>query len=178
MGLEESFFDSFTDGGDNNLRLLHYPSTKREDFKTKIRAGLHTDYGSITLLFQDNRGGLQVRSPQGTFVDATPIPGTIVINSGDLLSRWSNNAITSTEHQVVEPPQGPDDSSETYPPRYSVAYFCNPNFDKYIECLPGTYVEGKSAAEGGKRYPGINSGEYLVQRLAATYVGKETKAAA
>lgn len=76
------------------------------------------DYGSITLLFQDARGGLQVRSPTGTFVDATPIEGTIVVNAGDLLARWSNDTIRSTIHRVVEPPfkQGP-----TYPARYSIA---------------------------------------------------------
>ena len=58
------------------------------------------------------------------------------------------------------------------------SYFCNPNFEKTIEVLPGTYAEGKSAEEGGKRYPAIKSGDYLVQRLAATYVGKEAQAAA
>ncbi|KAF3910809.1 hypothetical protein ABW20_dc0103601 [Dactylellina cionopaga] len=173
MGLEESFFDQYTDGGDNNLRLLHYPAQHRSVFKqgkNVVRTGRHTDYGSITLLFQDGKnGGLQVKSPQGTFIDAPPIPGTIVINSGDLLARWANDTINSTEHQVVEPPHS--DDVEVYPPRYSIAYFCNPNFDKHIEAIPGTFVEGKSAEEGGKKYPGINSGDYLVQRLAATFKG-------
>lgn len=79
MGLDVGFFDRFTDVGDNTLRLLHYPAMPKEVFvknKEQVRAGRHTDYGSITLLFQDDRGGLQVRSPEGTFVDATPIPGT------------------------------------------------------------------------------------------------------
>lgn len=120
--------------------------------------------GSITLLFQDTRGGLQVRSPKGTFVDATPIPDTIVINAGDLLARWSNDTIKSTKHRVVEPPPKPEDEGkDEYPPRYSIAYFCNPNFDKTIEAIPGTYEEG------GKKYGPVNSGAYLVQRLTATY---------
>ncbi|KAK6350086.1 hypothetical protein TWF696_006333 [Orbilia brochopaga] len=173
MGLDEAFFDSYTDGGDNNLRLLHYPAQHKSVFekgKNAVRTGRHTDYGSITLLFQDGKnGGLQVKSPQGTFIDAPPIPGTIVINSGDLLARWANDTIRSTEHQVVEPPHA--DDVEVYPPRYSIAYFCNPNHDKFIEAIPGTFVEGKSAEEGGKKYPGVNSGEYLVQRLAATFKG-------
>lgn len=76
------------------------------------------DYGSITLLFQDNRGGLQVKSPTGQFIDATPIEGTIVVNAGDLLARWSNDTIKSTIHRVVEPPQK---EGETHPPRYSIA---------------------------------------------------------
>lgn len=105
-----------------------------------------------------------MKSPKGTFVDATPIPGTIVINAGDLLSRWSNDTIKSTKHRVVEPPpKKEEDGSDTYPPRYSVAYFCNPNFEKMIEAIPGTYEEA------GKKYEGVKSGDYLVKRLTATY---------
>ena len=70
-----------------------------------MRAGAHTDYGSITLLFQDMAGGLQVLSPKGTFVNATPIEDTIVVNAADLLTRWSNDTIKSTKHRVVEPPK-------------------------------------------------------------------------
>jgi len=115
--------------------------------------------GSITLLFQDSRGGLQVESPNGNFIDAKPIPDTIVVNAGDLLARWSNYYIKSTKHRVVEPPN----KATEYPARYSVAYFCNPNFDKEIEAIPGTYKDGE------KKYQSINSGAYLVERLEATY---------
>ncbi|KAK0621239.1 thymine dioxygenase [Bombardia bombarda] len=164
MGLEPGFFDRFVDVGDNTLRLLHYPEVSREVFKInpgQVRAGEHSDYGSITLLFQDARGGLQVRSPNGTFVDATPIEGTCVVNAGDLLARWSNDTIKSTVHRVVEPPRADGD---VHPPRYSIAYFCNPNFKDHIEALPGTF-----GTEAEKKYEGINSGQYLIQRLAATY---------
>ena len=167
MGIEESWFDAYADRGDNTLRLLHYPGVKKDVFEQKkgqVRAGEHTDYGSITLLFQDERGGLQVKSPNGNFIDATPIPGTVVINAGDLLARWSNDTIKSTKHRVVEPPAKMEDSqSEEYAPRYSVAYFCNPNFDRFIDAIPGTFEKE------GKRYEGVNSGEYLVRRLTATY---------
>ncbi|CUS09014.1 unnamed protein product [Tuber aestivum] len=182
LGLKDGFFDEYTNKGDNTLRLLHYPSTPKEVFvknKGQVRAGKHTDYGTITLLFQDDRGGLQVRSPEGTFVNATPIPGT-----SDLLARWSNGRIRSTEHQVVEPPVPPE--SDVYPARYSCAYatrsnitwernadmrqcrnryFCNPNFDKFIEAIPGTYT-----SEADKKFPGINSWDYLEHRLAQTYL--------
>ncbi|KAK3380273.1 hypothetical protein B0T24DRAFT_188487 [Lasiosphaeria ovina] len=164
MGLEGSFFDGFVDVGDNTLRLLHYPAVKKEVFQInpgQVRAGEHSDYGSITLLFQDSRGGLQVKSPNGQFVDATPIEDTCVVNAGDLLARWSNDTIKSTIHRVVEPPHGTEDE---HPPRYSIAYFCNPNFKSHIEALPGTY-----ATAADKKYDGINSGQYLVQRLTATY---------
>ncbi|OAA67406.1 thymine dioxygenase [Cordyceps fumosorosea ARSEF 2679] len=165
MGLEDRHFDGYVDKGDNTLRLLHYPEVKADVFKAnagQVRAGEHSDYGSITLLFQDDRGGLQVRSPSGRFVDATPIPGTIVVNAGDLLARWSNDTIKSTVHRVVEPPHAAD--VDVYPPRYSIAYFCNPNSDSLIEAMPGTY-----ANESDKKYGPILSGEYLIQRLAPTY---------
>lgn len=164
LGIDETWFDNYTDGGDNTLRLLHYPEVKKDVFTInpgQVRAGAHSDYGSITLLFQDSRGGLQVKSPTGAFVDATPIEDTCVVNAGDLLARWSNDNIKSTIHRVVEPPSGDGD---IYPARYSIAYFCNPNFKSYIEAIPGTY-----AAETERKYEGINSGQYLVQRLTATY---------
>lgn len=183
LGIDEDWFDQYTDVGDNTLRLLHYPSVRKDVFqrnKGQVRAGAHSDYGSIStppllhptcstaltiipaLLFQDNRGGLQVRSPNGNFINATPIPGTIVINAGDLLAMWSNDTIKSTIHRVVEPP-APADGDE-HPARYSIAYFCNPNFDKFIDVIPSTVAEGAQ-----KKYPGINSGDYLEQRLTATY---------
>ncbi|KAJ6005936.1 hypothetical protein N7451_003880 [Penicillium sp. IBT 35674x] len=171
MNLPEHFFDDFVNEGDNNLRLLHYPPVQKEVFKdnpNQVRAGEHSDYGSVTLLFQDRHGGLQVRSPKGTFVDATPIADTIVVNAGDLLARWSNDTIRSTRHRVIQPPmpagEGAADS-DTYPSRYSIAYFCNPNNNKLIEALPGTYGEGMQIE---KKYADITAGDYLVSRLTAT----------
>ncbi|KAK4197417.1 putative thymine dioxygenase [Triangularia verruculosa] len=174
MGLHENFFDGYVDKADNTLRLLHYPPVAKEKFvQGAVRAGEHSDYGSITLLFQDQRGGLQVRAPNGVFVDAKPVEGTVVVNAGDLLARWANESFKSTIHRVVEPPPSPTDQEEEgegggveeYPARYSVAYFCNPNFDSFIEAIPGTY----GGEKGEKKYEGIYSGEYIVQRLAATY---------
>ncbi|KAJ5629708.1 hypothetical protein N7528_003365 [Penicillium herquei] len=171
MNLPEHFFDEFVNEGDNNLRLLHYPPVLKEVFKdnpNQVRAGEHSDYGSVTLLFQDRHGGLQVRSPKGTFVDATPIADTIVVNAGDLLARWSNDTIRSTRHRVIQPPipAGKEtEESDTYPSRYSIAYFCNPNNNKLIEALPGTYGED---IQTSKKYADITAGDYLVSRLTAT----------
>lgn len=166
MGLEAGFFEDYVTTGDNTLRLLHYPPVAPGGFQggKRIRAGAHSDYGSVTLLFQDQRGGLQVERPGG-WVDVEPIEGTIVVNAGDLLARWSNDLIKSTKHRVVQPPLVEQELEEGHPARYSVAYFCNPDFAKWIEVLPGTW-EGE---KGGKKYEGVNSGEYLVQRLSATY---------
>ena len=168
LGISEEYFDEYTDVGDNTLRLLHYPEVPKNIFlqnKAQVRAGAHTDYGSITLLFQDDKGGLQVQSPEGTFVDATPIPNTIVINAADLLARWSNDVIKSTKHRVVEPPTPL--AGNVHPARYSIAYFCNPNFDKEIDAIPGTYKDGVLGS--GKKYEKVKSGDYLVRRLEETY---------
>lgn len=174
MGIDEFFFDSFIDQIDNNLRLLHYPAVKKSVFKSnpnQVRAGEHSDYGSITLLFQDAIGGLEVKSPKGTWVRATPIPGTIVVNAGDLLSRWSNDQIKSTKHRVIQPPPRPGEMRELelnpeamFAARYSIVYFCIPNTEAFIEALPGTWE-----VEGVKKYEGVYSGRYLVQRLEETY---------
>lgn len=165
MKLEPDFFADYVKQGDNTLRLLHYPAVPANAFANgRVRAGLHSDYGSITFLFQDLRGGLQVERPDGSFFDVTPIEGTIVMNAGDLLSRWSNGLIQSTRHRVVEPPLKATSEGQGYPPRYSIAYFCNPDFDKTIDALPGTWDSKKS-----KRWEPINSGDYLEQRLSTTY---------
>ncbi|KAL9024016.1 MAG: hypothetical protein Q9196_006823 [Gyalolechia fulgens] len=165
MKLEPDFFADYVKQGDNTLRLLHYPAVSAQAFTSgRVRAGLHSDYGSITLLFQDSRGGLQVERPDGGFIDVTPIEGTIIMNAGDLLSRWSNGLIQSTRHRVVEPPLKLSSDGQPYPPRYSVAYFCNPDFDKTIEALPGTWD-----SQNGKKWEPIRSGDYLEQRLSTTY---------
>ena len=123
LSLPETYFDSYISAADNNLRLLHYPPAPAAAFRKdeQVRAGKHSDYGSITLLFQDARGGLQVRSPRGSWVDATPIAGTIVVNAGDLLARWSNGIVASTEHQVVEPPSN---ACEPVPGEHPARYSC------------------------------------------------------
>ncbi|KAJ3131801.1 hypothetical protein HK101_004677, partial [Irineochytrium annulatum] len=165
LGLSERFFDPFCDKADHNLRLLHYPEVTRKllDKEGQTRAGAHSDYGSITLLFQDARGGLEVHSPlTNKWESATPIPGTIVVNAGDLLARWSNDVIRSTEHRVVSPPASHmTETDVTYPARRSIAFFCNPNMDSVIEGLPGIGQKGKYGAVGTK--------EYMVARLSATY---------
>ena len=169
LGLDEGFFDEFVVKGDNNLRLLHYPPVKKEVFernKGQVRAGAHTDYGSVTLLWQDGRAGMQVQSEEGgEWKDVVPVEGTVVVNAGDLLSRWSNDQIKSTRHRVVEPPARLEEGQQEYPARYSVAYFCNPDYDKMIEAIPGTY----GGEHGEKKYEAVLTETYMVRRLTATY---------
>merc|ERR1739848_857646 len=111
-------------------RLLHYyPNT---DFSKEIGVGAHTDYGLLTLLKQDNVGGLQVLNARDNYwVHAVPTPGAFVVNLGDMLARWTNHTFKSTVHRVVN--LGDLD-------RYSCPYFLEPNLDSLI--TPGELCDG------------------------------------
>lgn len=99
IGLEEEgFLLRFHSGHNNQLRLLHYPPVERDKLSSNAIARMpaHSDWGSITMLFQDDCGGLQVEDVHapGKFVDAVPMKGALIMNVGDLLMRWSNGAHT------------------------------------------------------------------------------------
>jgi len=166
LGLGVSYFDPLVNESWHTLRLLNYPSVRRQTLELdgQARANAHSDYGSITLLFQDDIGGLEVQNPHTQeYVPATPIPGTIVVNVADLLARWSNDILRSTIHRVVAP-TGTEASAEALTPkRQSVAFFCNPNQGAMVSCLPGC------RGPEGPKYPEVNTSEYLAMRLRATY---------
>jgi isopenicillin N synthase-like dioxygenase len=154
LGLKTDYFADKLDRPMATLRLLHYPprDAARGD---ALGAGVHTDYGSVTLLLTDDAGGLEVRRRDGTWVQAPPMPGTFVCNIGDCLMRWSNDIYVSTPHRVMNPP-GRD--------RYSVAFFLDPNPEALIDCLPGC-----SGPDRPAKYPPILASDYLRERLDATY---------
>ncbi|MBD2103508.1 isopenicillin N synthase family oxygenase [Leptolyngbya sp. FACHB-261] len=159
LDLPETFFDDKHNPGDNTLRLLHYPASAVAADTEQIRAGVHSDYGSITLLFQDEVGGLEVCTTWGEWIRAPYIPDTIVVNTGDLMQRWTNDVFVSTKHRVVSP-AGPSALRS----RYSVAFFCHPNTDTVVTCLPSCQNSDRPAL-----HPPIQAGEYLSSRLQATY---------
>jgi isopenicillin N synthase-like dioxygenase len=165
LDLGEHFFDEKIDEKCHNLRLLSYPPIKTTLLQNdgQARVGAHSDYGTVTLLFQDSVGGLEVQNPHtGEFVPAVPIPDTIVVNVGDLLARWSNDVLRSTLHRVVAPTaKGISESMGMTPVRQSIAFFCNPNFSTEVSCLPNCGDLPK--------YPPVNAGDYVVGRLAVTY---------
>lgn len=159
LRLPENFFTPLHDQYDNILRLLHYPPIARTPQPGQVRAGAHSDYGSLTLLFQDQIGGLEVQTVRGEWVAATPIPGTILVNIGDLMQRWTNDVFRSTLHRVVIPQEEKQGQH-----RYSMAYFCHPNPDIAIACLPTC-----QSSQQPPQYPPILAGDYLLSRLQATY---------
>lgn len=100
IGLDdENYFRPSHPGHHNQLRLLHYPPVPASLIESKkaIRMDAHSDWPSITLLFQDDCGGLQIENPnhKGEFLDVTPVKDAIVMNVGDLMMRWSNGIASS-----------------------------------------------------------------------------------
>jgi len=159
LELPEDFFEASHNQQNHTMRLLHYPPIQQTPQSGQIRAGEHSDYGSITLLFQDAIGGLEVQTIQGEWIEAPPIPGTVVVNTGDLMERWTNHEFRSTKHRVRNPT---DKRAER--DRYSVTFFCHPNNDAEIACL-----ESCQGPERPPLYPPISAGEHLLSLLRATY---------
>ncbi|CUM64840.1 uncharacterized protein PRCAT00002455001 [Priceomyces carsonii] len=166
MGLDEEFFLPYHSDSDNQLRLLHYPPTKQEDLQNgkAERIAAHTDFGTLTMLLQDECGGLEVENPHspGSFISAPFIKDSLIVNIGDFLMRWSNDQLKSTLHRVRSPPK--DSETGISKVRYSIPFFVSCNKDVIIDCLPGTFSESEP-----KRYKPINSLDYLSMRLNATY---------
>lgn len=128
--------------------LVYYPPQPPELGDRQYGVAPHTDYGVITLLHQDPVGGLQVATRGGEWVTATPIPGTLVINSGDLMGRWSNDVFKSNPHRVI---------NSSGRERLSIAVFVDPDYDTPI--VPVT--EPGVAAN----YPEVSCGEYILGRF-------------
>jgi isopenicillin N synthase-like dioxygenase len=134
------------------LRLIHYPSAPPG---APYGAHPHTDYGFLTLLAQDEAGGLEMQTNTGDWIAVPPRPGTFVLNIGDALARWTNDSFQSTAHRVQNP-----SSSRS---RYSVAYFFDPNLTTVIESLPRFTRDRPSA------YEPVRYGDYFGGRLDTNY---------
>jgi isopenicillin N synthase-like dioxygenase len=167
--------------------LIHYPavSTQRLRSGEVIRNAAHSDLGTLTLLFQHNVGGLEIADMSSTdkitttavekdanFIAIDPKPGTIVVNVGYLLMRWTNGRWKNVVHRVVQPANSISkwsseervDFDETTPDRYSVAFFGFPDAATIVEPLPSC-----CSTDMPKRWGPINAGEYLLKKRAALY---------
>jgi isopenicillin N synthase-like dioxygenase len=158
LGLDEDFFADKLDAPQATLRLLHYPAVLEADAPRGERgAGVHTDYGNVTLLATDGVAGLQVRRRDGGWIDVPALPGAFVCNIGDCLMRWSNDVYVSTPHRVLPPERE----------RYSIAFFLDPNPDALVSAIPSCVKPGEAA-----KYPPVTAAEYLRSRFEATYATK------
>lgn len=163
LGIERDFFDARFAEPISVFRMIHYPPRHTASSAEQQGAGAHTDYGCVTLLYQDDAGGLQVRNVHGEWIDAPPIPGSFVVNIGDMMARWSNDRYTSTPHRVISP---------LGVHRYSMPFFAEPHPDTEISCLPNC-----SSADNPPKYPPVSSAEYLLSRFADTYAYRREETA-
>ncbi len=155
LNIDPNYFSKSFSEPISVLRFIHYPEVGLKRDSQQMGAGAHTDYGCITILHQDQVGGLQVQDKNQQWLDATPVENSFVINIGDMMARWSNDRYTSTPHRVINP-KGEE--------RYSMPFFVEPNFDTKITALPGCH-----SAENPAKYAATTAGEYLLSRFSATY---------
>ena len=173
LGFERDFFTRAHDRSrpdyQSTLRLLHYlPLAEDAPVDPSVwRAGAHTDFDCLTMVFQrEGQGGLQVspgkdaqaQGDEREWYSVTPKEGVITCNIGDMLMRWSDDRLKSTLHRVRMPRPG-----EPRGPRYSMAFFCQANKDEIIQ--------GPE-----KKYPPISARDYLLQRIQANFDAAEKAA--
>ncbi|MEX2627464.1 MAG: 2-oxoglutarate and iron-dependent oxygenase domain-containing protein [Ilumatobacteraceae bacterium] len=154
LGLQGDHFEPFVDRHGSALRLAHYPALDRRPRAGQLRAGAHTDYGTLTVLATDGAPGLQVQSPTGAWIDVAHVDGGFVVNLGDLMARWTNDRWRSTMHRVVVPADDPGRR------RISIPFFHNANWDARIECV--------TAPGETPRYPPVLAGQHLMSKFRST----------
>ena len=159
LGLPQGFFEDKIDRHTSSLRLIRYPGAAAPA-EGQLRAGEHTDYGTLTILRGDNLpGGLQVKPRRGAWTDVVRPEGAFICNIGDAMARWTNDRWVSTLHRVGVPPAGAPAED-----RISIAFFHNPNYDAEIRCI----------AAGGQRakYPTEPFDAYYLDKLRRGSLGK------
>jgi isopenicillin N synthase-like dioxygenase len=169
LGLEATYFaDRYTADPTILFRIFHYPAPASDVHPQSWGVGEHTDYGLLTLLAQDDQGGLQVKTPRG-WIDAPPIPGTLVCNIGDMLDRLTGGWFRSTPHRVRNASgQG----------RLSFPLFFDPDFAAEIVPLPQRAVIDADAvdADRARRWDGASVhafegtyGDYLLGKVSKVF---------
>jgi isopenicillin N synthase-like dioxygenase len=159
LDLPEDFFTRRMQRPTAILRLLRYPPNPRAAAMTdgQLGCGAHSDYGYLTILAQDEVGGLQVQNRAGKWIDAKPVPGAYVCNIGDMMAQWTNDRFAATQHRVISSPDRE---------RYSIPFFFHPDFDTEVACLPSC-----QSADNPPRYAPTTTGAHILQRLQEAYVG-------
>ncbi len=160
VGLPAGWFGPYIDRHGSAMRMVRYPHVDRDALPGQLRAGAHTDYGTLTILRQDDApGGLEVLTLDGRWAPVPFSPGTYVVNIGDLMARWTNDRWRSTLHRVVLPPPDAQGSTE----RFSLPFFHNANWDAAVECLPTCLAPGDEP-----RYPPVRAGSHLMAKFRST----------
>lgn len=151
LDVRPGFFKEMVHDGNSILRTIHYPPTKGQDTQNSIRAAAHEDINLITMLVGATASGLQLLDRDGTWLDVNSKPGQIVVDTGDMMSRLTNEVLPATTHRVVNPSNDGDR-------RYSMPYFVHPHSQAMLSCLD-------SCVGDGRKYEDITAGAFLEQRL-------------
>lgn len=159
LALPADYFAPYYTRPLTTVRLLHYPPLPAPPLPGQLRAGAHTDFGGLSLLFNDDAGGLEIQLADGTWLPVPRHTGAAIVNTGDLIARWTNGRFRSSPHRVVVP-QG----EVAQRARYSVVLFHSPNADAVIAPLPTC-----QDAPQPPRFPPVRAGDHLVARLKATH---------
>lgn len=126
LGQPETYFDEwFDDEAHLHVKVVRYPG--REHAESDQGVGAHKDYGYLAFLLQDDLGGLQVEAEDGSWLDASPVPGAFVFNIGEMLEIATHGYLRATRHRVVSPPAGRE--------RFSVPVFLGPRLDAVVQPL-------------------------------------------
>jgi isopenicillin N synthase-like dioxygenase len=161
LDLPEDHFEPMLTHSAHTLRLTHYPALDKAPESGEQRAGAHTDTGTLTILHIDETpDSLQVETRSKKWINVNQVPGTFVINIGDLMMRWTNDKWVSNMHRVVNPPFINGRSAR----RLSIVCFCSVNADTVIECLPNCSGPGNPP-----HWPPITAGEYQAMRMRTRY---------
>ena len=155
LELPEDHFERDLDLPMATVGPLHYPPQQGRISEARIGAGAHTDFGCLTILAQDEAGGLQVRNAAGQWIDAPFIADSFVVNIGDMMARWTNDIFASTQHRVINRSGGE---------RYSIPFFFDPDHDADVSCLPTCCGPDRPA-----RYPPTTGLEHLLEMINATF---------
>jgi isopenicillin N synthase-like dioxygenase len=153
LDLPADYFDAAFADAQCVLRLSHFPPSAYRD--NQFGLAPHTDANFFTVLPQANVEGLYIRPQGSAWIKAPRIPGSFVINAGDMCRRWTNDRFLSTQHLAI---------NLTREHRYSTPFFYTPHIDHPIACLPTCH-----SADNPPRYPPITYGEYRVWWLNANY---------
>uniref|UniRef100_H2YCC4 Fe2OG dioxygenase domain-containing protein n=1 Tax=Ciona savignyi TaxID=51511 RepID=H2YCC4_CIOSA len=151
-----------TEGNLTTMRTLYYRPLPNSLPPGQVRLGEHSDYGSITLLFQDDIGGLEIENKEGEYVPATPLENTVIVNIGDILQFWTQGKLKSTRHRVMIP----DDKDKRVIVRRSMVYFVRPDNDVIIND-PLAYRDKEKTKE--PNVTPITSHQYSMMKFNKTF---------